>query len=200
MFYGRALKEPDGSYVVTEWVTLLWLPILPLGSKRVWFESYEKGSFWSHPVTRYQTQTLQLYWPQVAWGYAITFGIFGLLSLIDAWDEYWFVDNASWLLPVGVVLAAACTFAFLRFRRPPKHKVGGVTSANWDRPGQLALLSGAGIGAAVGVAIGYALTSEGASFFSWMVDQRYFDWAAIGWGVFGSLVGGALVFVTKLLK
>jgi len=35
MWYGKALPRDDGSYVVTEWITLLGVPLFPLGSKRV---------------------------------------------------------------------------------------------------------------------------------------------------------------------
>lgn len=199
MFYGRALKEPDGSYVVTEWITLLWLPILPLGSKRIWFDSHEPGSFWRHPVTRYQTRALSLYWPQVAWGYGITFGIFGLFWLLDTWDEYWFADNVGWLLPAGGALAAAFVLLVVLSRNRGGDRARRE-AANWSQSQRVALMSGAGIGAAAGVATAFALTSEGTSFFGWLMSQRYFEWSAFGWGIFGALLGGALVFAIKILK
>jgi len=39
MWYGHALQAPDGSYVVTEWITLFWVPLVPLGSRRVLWDS-----------------------------------------------------------------------------------------------------------------------------------------------------------------
>jgi len=35
-YYGRREKGRDGSYVTTEWFTVLFIPLLPLGSYRVW--------------------------------------------------------------------------------------------------------------------------------------------------------------------
>jgi hypothetical protein len=34
-FYGSAQKRPDGSYVTTEWFTVLYFPIIPLRSLRI---------------------------------------------------------------------------------------------------------------------------------------------------------------------
>ena len=36
--YGRLNVNPDGSYIATKWFVLLYFPILPLGSYRVWPE------------------------------------------------------------------------------------------------------------------------------------------------------------------
>lgn len=36
--YGKTEMDPDGSYVATEWFVILYLPIFPLGSYRVWPE------------------------------------------------------------------------------------------------------------------------------------------------------------------
>ena len=34
-FYGKRDFKPDGSYVTTEWLILIWIPVLPLKSLRV---------------------------------------------------------------------------------------------------------------------------------------------------------------------
>ena len=36
MLYGKRDKQPDGSYIATKWLVLFYLPVLPLGSYRVW--------------------------------------------------------------------------------------------------------------------------------------------------------------------
>ena len=45
-FYGLALIEPDGSYIVTEWVVFFFIPLIPLGSKRIWPVQKEKLPWW----------------------------------------------------------------------------------------------------------------------------------------------------------
>jgi hypothetical protein len=83
VWYGNALPEPDGSYVVTEWVTFLCVPLLPLGSKRViWDEQRhrqnEAKSWWSRQrnVDYYRTVKVPLHVPHLLKGYAVTAGIF----------------------------------------------------------------------------------------------------------------------------
>jgi len=34
-YYGKRDRAEDGSYITTQWVTALWVPIVPLGSYRV---------------------------------------------------------------------------------------------------------------------------------------------------------------------
>ena len=34
-YCGKREKEPDGSYITTEWVSILYFPLFPLGSYRV---------------------------------------------------------------------------------------------------------------------------------------------------------------------
>ena len=34
-YFGKREKEPDGSYITTEWVSFLYCPLIPLGSFRV---------------------------------------------------------------------------------------------------------------------------------------------------------------------
>ena len=44
-YYGRNEEWPDGSYITTEWFTIAWIPILPLGSYRVRPANKGKGHF-----------------------------------------------------------------------------------------------------------------------------------------------------------
>ena len=58
-WYGKSLEESDGSYVVTEWITFLWIPLIPLGSKRV------------TPISEseFSVESTALHWPHVLLGY-----------------------------------------------------------------------------------------------------------------------------------
>jgi hypothetical protein len=58
-WYGKSLEESDGSYVVTEWITFLWVPLIPLGSKRV--IQIDESEFRVKPTA--------LHWPHVLLGY-----------------------------------------------------------------------------------------------------------------------------------
>ena len=73
-WYGSALEEPDGSYVVTEWFTILWVPIIHLGSKRVW---PTQGN-------NYLVKPVRLHKPHLIKGYAATILISILLAYLDS--------------------------------------------------------------------------------------------------------------------
>ena len=89
-YYGYALQEPDGSYVVTEWIIVLFLPIIPLRSKRVWEIQKTKFPWWKFNTEdigagskqSYKTTPVPLYIPHVIKGYAATIILLGLFSLI----------------------------------------------------------------------------------------------------------------------
>lgn len=89
MWYGHALEQSDGSYVVTEWVTVLGIPLVPLGSKRVvWDEKRDAEnrakSIWRRQrgVGYYRAAQVPLYMPHIVKGYAVTVGIALLLLLV----------------------------------------------------------------------------------------------------------------------
>jgi hypothetical protein len=75
--YGSALRRPDRSFVVTQWLVFLWIPILPLGSYRLWTDT---TPWWKFKVARSQTRaaSVPLHQPQVWKGYVVTllFGAF----------------------------------------------------------------------------------------------------------------------------
>jgi len=73
MWYGKAHPRDDGSVVVTEWITLLWLPLIPLGSWRV--NAVESNVPWWRykPLgDEYQVARVPLHIPHVLKGYAVT--------------------------------------------------------------------------------------------------------------------------------
>jgi hypothetical protein len=73
-WFGKSQEKSDGSYIVTEWITLFWLPIFPLNSKRV-LEIDEN---------EYKVRKAPIYWMhllQVYAMYGILFFIFSKLGL-----------------------------------------------------------------------------------------------------------------------
>jgi hypothetical protein len=68
-FYGRRDKEPDGSYVATEWIVLIHIPILPLRSLRVLPVGSE--GFLLSRSEKYLTKDVPLNIPQVISTYLI---------------------------------------------------------------------------------------------------------------------------------
>jgi hypothetical protein len=73
--YGNALRDPnDGSYVVTQWFVLLFLPLLPIRSRRIHSVATK------HRLILYNAETIRfrevpLHWPHVWKGYAVTLAI-----------------------------------------------------------------------------------------------------------------------------
>lgn len=81
-FYGSALKESDGSYVVTEWFVLAYIPIFPIESKRVWPVKDSRG-FWSLELgSKFQAVKVPLHKPHLIKGYAVTVAALVVFLLI----------------------------------------------------------------------------------------------------------------------
>lgn len=108
--YGRTDPWPDGSYVTTKWIVALFVPLLPLGSYRVWphhssgpegwkdlnipidalgpeFEGWFGGLPNAYvrriPKRPYLTARVPLHIPQVVKGYLVTVAVAAL-----AWVAY----------------------------------------------------------------------------------------------------------------
>ena len=83
-YYGHALPLSDGSYVVTEWITLLWIPLIPLRSKRVWHVNYERRPWWDgRHITNFTVAPVPLYIPHLLKVYGtILFVVFADVLLI----------------------------------------------------------------------------------------------------------------------
>lgn len=63
-FYGKRDIGPDGSYVCTEWITLVWVPLIPLRSFRVLPTKDGTNLIVWHSQS-YQTMKVPLSWPQI---------------------------------------------------------------------------------------------------------------------------------------
>lgn len=62
--YGERDRAEDGSYITTEWVTAVWIPLVPLASYRV--RPVGKGTnIIIHSSQSYQTMRVPICWPQV---------------------------------------------------------------------------------------------------------------------------------------
>ena len=83
MYYGSALPNEDGSHVVTEWVTVLWVPLIPLGSRRVWFQDASSHWFMNQTTTTYKVAKVPLHWPHVLKGYAAVLAVVVAVQVID---------------------------------------------------------------------------------------------------------------------
>ena len=82
--YGNRDKNPsDGSYVATKWITIFFLPIIPLGSYRVW--KIEDGKeitatpVYVHTKTQLRMKKVKLNWGQIFKTYIV-----GILAFIIA--------------------------------------------------------------------------------------------------------------------
>ena len=73
-YYGKALKEPNGSYVTTEWFVLFLLPIFPIGSRRI-ISARPGEKWWSTTVGHYTYIPVPLHIPHAILGYSITLAI-----------------------------------------------------------------------------------------------------------------------------
>ena len=74
IYYGNCEKTSDGSYVTTEWLVILFLPILPLGSYRV--RPVDEGSRFSLVSFRgnYWARKIALKWGQILRTYLAFYG------------------------------------------------------------------------------------------------------------------------------
>src|SRR5262249_52976599 len=87
-FYGSADRRADGSYVATEWVVLLYLPVIPIRSVRVMQE--QKGSgvnvlIYSHSETKLLLQRAPFNWRQIVQTYLGVYGTIAIAITLSVW-------------------------------------------------------------------------------------------------------------------
>jgi hypothetical protein len=76
-WYGATDQAEDGSYVVTEWIVFLFIPLIPLGSKRVWPMPKEQKPWWKASIGKqFKVARVPMNWSQVLKGYGVTAAIF----------------------------------------------------------------------------------------------------------------------------
>jgi hypothetical protein len=188
------------SWIVTEWIIFLWVPLFPLRSLRVWPVDYEYSWWGNRSRTSYRVRNLPLYWPQVAWGYAITLGIFVVPWALEARNLRFMRDNGSLLLPLGIIgaIVIAGVVALLRHGERNAHGLTTTIAFNpfaWPSHRRLAALVALVLGTLIGGTVGFVVTARGTDFIQWIVDQPYQQWPVLGWGLLGAAVGvGAFLF------
>lgn len=82
-FYGSADPHPDGSHVVTTWVVLAYIPLIPLGSMRVLPVSQDHLPWYKRSSgQQYRSLKVPLHMPHLWKGWGVTVGLFLLLSIL----------------------------------------------------------------------------------------------------------------------
>ena len=81
-FYGSANPHPDGSYVVTTWVVLAYIPLIPLGSMRVLPVSQDHLPWYKRSGQQYRSIKVPLHMPHLWKGWGVTVGLFLLVSML----------------------------------------------------------------------------------------------------------------------
>jgi len=80
-YYGKRDKEPDGSYITTEWFVLLYLPIFPRRSFRVLPKGNDKNYIF-YASQGFYAREAPLNLKQVRNIYLGTYGIIGIIYLL----------------------------------------------------------------------------------------------------------------------
>lgn len=73
-YYGRRDQESDGSYITTEWIVFLFLPLMPIGSYRVQLLKSEMMN------SEYSVWKVPLQWRQILNVYLADMLLLGLLA------------------------------------------------------------------------------------------------------------------------
>lgn len=84
-FYGNRDKGEDGSHVVTEWITFVYIPLIPIRSLRV-LPVGNGTNVIVYSSQNYRTMRVPLSWPQVRNTYLFTAPIFALI-LFFSWSD-----------------------------------------------------------------------------------------------------------------
>jgi hypothetical protein len=63
-YYGKREKDVDGSYVTTEWITLIHLPLIPIGSFRVQ-PTGRSSALFVYQSSQYYVTRVPLNWRQI---------------------------------------------------------------------------------------------------------------------------------------
>ncbi len=86
--YGkREVNIIDGSYIATKWFIIFFLPIIPLGTYRVWEINATPPKFYREGNTKYKMEGVELNWKQIVntylsiWGSLALLGILGWFSI-----------------------------------------------------------------------------------------------------------------------
>jgi hypothetical protein len=93
-YYGKREIGPDGSYVTTEWVTFIYLPIIPLRSKRV-LPNGDNTNLLVFHSQGFQTGKVPLSWIQIRNVCSIMIPIFAVILYLS-WGELTSWVKSEW--------------------------------------------------------------------------------------------------------
>jgi len=81
-YLGESDVRKDGSYVVTKWITVV-LPLIPLGSYRIWPESHRSYLLGTYSSSTFSAQRVPLYWSHVFKWYGIYLAFYLFCAIAD---------------------------------------------------------------------------------------------------------------------
>jgi hypothetical protein len=74
-YYGKRELMPDGSYITTEWIVLVYIPLIPIGS----FQVLPVGKSFLGIPNEYLVKRVAFNLKQIRNTYIAAFGIFGII-------------------------------------------------------------------------------------------------------------------------
>jgi hypothetical protein len=116
-FYGERVDPEQEGWVTTQWVTVFYIPIVPLRSLRISFDSSAMGILY-HSTNYHVLERLPLQWGQVIRVYGFLVGTliwFGLVTLAIA--RYCGEPPSMIRLGIGFVVFMPMPFWVLYFIR-----------------------------------------------------------------------------------
>src|SRR5438552_18879865 len=88
-FFGRSRAKTDGSYITTNWLCVV-LPLIPLGSYRVWPESHRSHLLGMYYSSTFRASRAPLHWPHIFKFYGMYFAFYLFVVVADR------VSSGSW--------------------------------------------------------------------------------------------------------
>ncbi|MBE9141500.1 hypothetical protein IQ254_30660, partial [Nodosilinea sp. LEGE 07088] len=129
-YYGKRDCTADGSYVTTEWMVFLYLPVLPIGSYRV-MPTEQGANLIFYYSTKYTVKQVPLCWPQVRSGYIVTGSILGVLMAPLVGPAIATIPLSSLMIAI-LLLYAIAFFLFLKPQKIPKTPSAPPTNVTVD--------------------------------------------------------------------
>lgn len=103
--YGKSEVENDGSYIATKWFILLLLPVIPLGSYRVWRGETTSSATaligMPGATTQYKMTPVPMNWKQVIQTYLAIYGTLALIILDLVFEPNMYISKS--LLVIGAI-------------------------------------------------------------------------------------------------
>ncbi|MEO1621246.1 MAG: hypothetical protein AAFU53_09465 [Cyanobacteria bacterium J06632_3] len=78
-YYGKRELGPDGSYITTEWITLVYIPLVPIGSFRVCPTGKSTNAI-VYNSRQFMVKRVPFSWPQIRNIYAVTGSIVAAIA------------------------------------------------------------------------------------------------------------------------